>query len=142
MTMHHLRSLQMDPFQDSRLKEIETTAESVLKNIHCPKHCRYWDYKATSNFSSLESQRPTAGRGHMFSRVHVYYSSFSYRHHEETQAVTWYIAFCRFGFVIGVCVGMSFVSFVQLAYYYGRYAKVKMAERKRRRVGVAPCENL
>lgn len=68
----------------------------------------------------------------MFSRVHVFYSDFGYRQHREAPALTSYLAFCEFGNVLVLYLGISMVGVIQAGVYFSRYAWVWWYDRSPR----------
>lgn len=101
------------------------------------KHCIHWTYDSWGSFFDTEVVDGPSSNGTMYSKIKVYYADLAYRQYEETKQVTTYLAFCNFGSVIGLYLGMSIVSIFHLVYYVPPYLYV-LTKRRFRRTAVAP----
>lgn len=83
--------------------------------------------------SFSEMTIPSSYSSLIYSRVQVYYTDFEYRQHVETRETTIYLAFCNFGNVIGLYLGMSIISISHVIYYVPYYYRA--VYKARREVG-------
>lgn len=60
--------------------------------------------------------------------MHVYFTDFMHRQHVETPSVTGYLAFCDFGRVTGLYLGLSIIGLVEVLFYFSKlfYAFARM----------------
>lgn len=57
----------------------------------------------------------------MDARIHIFYADLSYREYVQVEKKSVYVAFCSFGSVGSFCLGMSVISFFDLAFHLVNY---------------------
>lgn len=111
-------------FKGSMPKEAEVLEHqwaSAILHRKARKHCTRWTYESRASFFDLAQSYGPTFNGTMYSDIKVYYADLGYRQYEETRQVSVYVAFCNFGNVIGLYLGMSIMSIFHVLYYVPRY---------------------
>lgn len=133
--LNDLCFFQIDVFYE----EMENDYKYIfLEKSYCPKHCHYFTYDATGSFVDLEkSGTASVDNYSLYSRVHVYYSEFSYRQYEEVKVPVICIALGNLGNVYGCYWGMSVISFCYIFVYVPNYFYWSWKARRDRRIRIA-----
>lgn len=102
------------------MKDMDQKLKTAMSNkARCLPHCERWQYSTSTSFVDLENDEPRGKQ--IYSRINIYYGGFGYRHYTEVREIPVYLAFCNFGNVTGLYLGMSIVSFFHFGFYSIRY---------------------